>query len=103
MSYVDLAALKEWLLRTVPGIIVLSAVGSVIGSVLWLFLRALGHRFIRSWRRFLFALAYRRFGRHIEIGEKIRAHYAAEAKAQRYVLFVIGEVAAFIFETGLAI
>jgi hypothetical protein len=102
MPNVDFAALKGWLLGTVWGVIILGAIGSVIGSILWVLIRRLSRRLVGSWYRLLFALAYTRFGRHIEIGEKLRAQYAEESKAQRYMVHVVVTAANTLFESMLA-
>ncbi len=99
----DIASIRAWLLGTVFGVILLGAVGSVFGSIVWILLRSATRKVMSRWNHFLLNVAYRRFRRHIEIAEKVRARYGAEAKSQRYVLFVLTEVAGMIFETIVAV
>ena len=99
----DLAALKTWLLTTVPGVILLGALGSIVGSILIMVTRKIAQRLKGRWRRFRISFLYRLFGRDIQIGERFHDHYAAQAESSAYVLFVLSELVEFLTVTGLAI
>ena len=87
--------LKAWLLQSVPGIILLGAIGSVIATFLVYLVRLIVKSFIDSKERIAMRFIYG-YWKSVECGERFRDLHAPHTNETRYLASIVYETGMFI-------
>lgn len=87
--------LKAWLLQSVPGVILLGAIGSIIATILIYVVRLTLKSLINSKERIVMRLLYS-YAKTIEVGERFRDVHAPQSAETRYLASVVYETGMFL-------
>jgi hypothetical protein len=88
---------QDWLLKTVWGVLVLGAIGSIIGAIVIFVLKKITKKVVESKDGIIMRLIYP-MGREIEIGEKIRNALGPTGRDGQFLIYHTYQSLGFIFD-----
>lgn len=98
---IDLIAIRTWFLSTIPGVLILGALGSVLGTALVFGLSRI-RSYLASRKRHLTMSLLMPFGIRIEAARAFRGKFASKSETENYLVYAISKAVSTVM-SGVAL